>query len=206
MKTITFTLIALFSALVCGCSERKTFTVSEETKVQFRDGDLLFRCGSGMESKAVTSASGAVYSHVGILLFDSVKGEWMVVHAVPGESPKGEPDKLKVESLAEFFDASRAECGAWARVECDDETARSASRYAKMKADEGIEFDDDYQLADSTRLYCTELVWRAYLQVGVDVSEGRREAMPPFVGKEPTCIFPSTIAESGKMRSVEVLF
>lgn len=170
----------LLTMMLSGCEKHGSRVVVDGTE-DFRDGDLVMRCGFGLESKIVKMLSGSDYSHIGILRYDGERGEWTVVHAVPGEAPKGEKELVKVEPLAEYLARDKAGCGAWMRIECGDSTAARAAEYAMKKVEEGVEFDNDYKLSDTSRMYCTELVWQAYLHQGIDISGGgRNETMKPI--------------------------
>ncbi|MBO4673373.1 MAG: hypothetical protein J5616_03390 [Bacteroidaceae bacterium] len=196
-KSVSFLrLCSMLLMLVCfACGEHRTSVVLADDE-GFREGDLVLRCGYGAESQVVTEASQSAYSHIGILHHDSLADEWMVIHAVPGEAERGEPEYVKCEPLAHFYAADRAVSGAWMRVNCADSIAGAASRYAWSKAKAQVEFDNDYQLSDTTQLYCTELIWQAYLHQGIDLSDGHRHSVPTLVCKDGECIFPSDIAES----------
>ncbi len=183
----------LFSLLLFSCGNSHRTQIEIEGAEEFREGDLVLRCGSGMESRAVTTASQAPFSHIGILHYDSISQGWMVVHAVPGESAKGEPEYIKAEAIDKFFSPERAIKGAWLRIRCGDEDAQRAAQYALDKERQRVEFDNDYSLSDTTRLYCTELVWRAYSRQGIDISGGKRSDVPQFICIDGECIFPSHI-------------
>lgn len=166
---------------------------------KLRDGDLLFRCGISTESQAVVAAdrNHGIYSHIGIAFNDG--GVWKVVHAVPGENADG-VDRVKVEPVDSFFLTTRAEHGEAMRLKsCDALLARIAAHWALAK--KGVVFDDDYNWNDSTRLYCTELVQRAYETVGVDLSGGRitHVAMPFFKGD---VVFPSDIQRNDSLTTI----
>jgi hypothetical protein len=160
---------------------------------EWREGDIVFRCGYGVESKAVTMRTSSDYSHVGLLHYDSLKGEWQVIHAVPGEE---EPEYVKSEPVSVFFSPERAGCGAWMRVDCSDSVARQAVQYALNKVAQQVLFDNDYLLDDSTQLYCTELIWRAYQTQCIDVTGGQIEPVPTLFSREGRAIFPSNIERS----------
>ena len=183
-------LIVSIGLVACQC---RTTSVNVSGQEEWREGDLVLRCGNGMESRAVTQSSHSIYSHVGLLHYDSLREEWQVVHAVPGED---EPEYIKAEPIEVFFSSERAKNGAWLRVRCSDESARDAVRYALTKMDKNVLFDNDYLLADSTSLYCTELVWRAYRTQGIDVTNGRRHSLPTIFSKEGEAIFPNDIEQS----------
>ena len=174
------------------CSHRQA-ALSLEDQDKWREGDLVLRCGNGMESRVVTNRTRSAFSHIGMLHYDSLKSEWQVIHAVPAED---EPEYLKIEPVTRFFCPERAERGAWLRVDCCDSIAREAARYALGKVAERVLFDNDYLLGDSTKLYCTELVWRAYGKQGIDISGGRRHSVPTLFSKEGEGIFPYDIEKS----------
>ncbi|MBR3648093.1 MAG: hypothetical protein IKN59_06880 [Paludibacteraceae bacterium] len=187
-------LLTAMLLLIGGCQRRERVVVEDADS--FRNGDMVLRCGWGAESRAVVHQSGACYSHIGLLLFDSLAGEWTVLHAVPGESPQGEPDYLKREPLSVFFAPDRARCGAWLRIDCTDSVASLAADYCRHKVEQQVLFDNDYLLADTAELYCCELVWLAYLRHGIDISDGNRIDVPTAICKEGECIFPCHIEHS----------
>ena len=189
--------LLLVMLLVLSCSERHKIVVVTGHE-DFREGDLVLRCGYGAESRAVTASSCSFYSHIGLLHQDAGNGGWMVVHAVPGEADPDAPERLKCEPISQFFSPERAIRGAWMRIDCPDSIAQKAARYALEKMEQGVEFDNDYRLSDTTQLYCTELIWQAYLHQGVDVTDGQRQEAPTFICKDGECIFPIDIERSTK--------
>ena len=189
--------------LLCGCSQprRSHVVVGDE---DFRSGDLVLRCGYGTESRVVTAASGSAYSHIGILCRDCLQrgsstAQWMVIHAVPDEAEEGEAECVKCEPLSSFFASDRASCGAWMRVDCPDSIALAAARYARRKVEAKVEFDRDYLLSDTTQLYCTELVYQAYLHQGLDITSGHRHQVPTLFSQDGECVFPNDIEESNQI-------
>lgn len=166
---------------------------------QLRDGDLVFRCGVSVESHAVMDMdkTQGKYSHIGIAINDGDK--WCVVHAVPGENVDG-VDRVKIEPIDTFFLTTRAVHGALMRLNgCDKHAAQQAARVAKSYI--GVEFDDHYDWNDSTRLYCTELVYRAYKKVGVDLRGDRitHVSLPFFKGD---IVFPSDIYRNDSLTTI----
>lgn len=186
-------LFVFVGVLSNGCRHSCPTVPYEAAQTEWREGDLVLRCGYGIESRAVTRQSKSVYSHIGVLHYDSVSAEWQVVHAVPAEN---EPEYVKVEAVSTFFSPERAQRGGWLRVDCNDTIAREAARYALDKVSARVLFDNDYSLADTTQLYCTELAWRAYRAQGIDIAGGRRQPAPVFFCKEGEGIFPNDIERS----------
>lgn len=143
-----------------------------------RPGDLAFRRGQGLTSRAVLAADrGGHYSHVGIVVRDSAG--WSVVHAVPGE---GGGDRVKREPVEVFFQPRRAANGAVLRT-ADAAAAARAAAAAVTKI--GVPFDHGYELSDTARLYCTELIRLVFARQGIDPTGGRRSRidLPGFDGE-----------------------
>ena len=190
---VSFICVMLLLTAV-GCKRKVQVTVPDDAP--FRNGDIVFRRGYGAQSRAVANASRSVWSHTGVLVRDTVADIWTVVHAVPGEAPQGEPDYVKQEPLKVFFGHDRAQAGAWLRVNCTDSMASRAAEYAIGKAAEHVQFDNDYLLSDTTSLYCTELVWRSYLSVGIDITDGNRHYVPQMFSADGEGIYPADIENS----------
>lgn len=186
-KTCNIAFSLLAGAVLSACSGRENSFDGSSLAIDttgFRNGDLILREGPSAESHAVKLASGAQYSHVGILVRDEGQREWDVVHAVPSEE---DPERVKREPLTVFLRTDRALSACSHRVDCPDEVAEAAARYACSKI--GTPFDNDYSLSDTTQLYCTELVWQAYRHQGIDVSGGRRHSVGIW-GFDNDYIFP----------------
>ena len=89
------------------------------------------------------------------------------------------------------------------RVDCSDSLALAAAKYAHGKVEAKVEFDRNYLLSDTTRLYCTELVYRAYLHQGLDITSGHRHQVPTLFSTEGACVFPNDIEESNLILFVQ---
>jgi len=167
---------------------------------ELREGDVVLRMGGGVTSHAVAAADrGGRYSHVGIVV-DSC-GHPMIVHAVPGEPDfAGDVDRVKMDSPEKFFSSMTASCGA-VRRPANRAAAHKAASWAMAAYRRGTAFDHNYDSADTSRLYCTELVARAYFKAGLDV------AGPPahdvnLPGLHTRCWLPSDFGESHRLTTV----
>ena len=199
---IVAALIVYICMLLSGCNGHKPNEVLDlSDSTYWREGDIVLRCGWGMESRAVVVNGRSSYSHTGLLHKDNHSG-WQVVHAVPGEDI---PEFVKSEAVELFFQPKRARYGAWLRVGCCDSLAAQATNYALRKVDEHVLFDNSYLLDDTTEIYCTELVWRSYGSVGIDVSSGLRHEVPHMFSNEGECILPSDIEMSKTTQYVKPL-
>ena len=168
----------------------------------FESGDVIFRRGRDVMSRIVLTADGrSDYSHAGILLRNG--RDMVVVHAVPAEN-MGDTDSVKSESLESFMDYWKTTAIAVYRLKDSPDRERIAgtvAQYARNAAQARIEFDAEFNLADASRLYCTELVWRAYLSAGLDLVEDRFERLSVPM-RSGTYIFPSTLLQSPQLTRV----
>jgi len=194
-KAICLFLIVAGLAAVMSCSgnARKSRTQVMYDTTDLRNGDLLFRNGIGYESRVVTGLSDGKFSHIGIAYHDG--SQWNVIHAVPGENEKGEPEYLKCEPISEFYYYSRAKLGGLARVSCTDSIANTVAEKALHIVNRKVLFDNNYDINDTTELYCTELVRLVYLAEDIDLCEDRWHRIP-ILNTKAHVIFPEDIWNS----------
>lgn len=183
LRQIVYLFVIVTLTLLCACSHsgRKT---KRNIPVELHNGDIAFRRGEGIASRAVlmTNARGS-FSHVGVVL--NIDNQWFVVHEVPFESESLEEDKICCESAEIFFGEAKAASGALYRFQgADSLMVSGVYKYVMRQVERELPFDHDYDLSDSTKQYCSEMVWRSYMSQGVDLSQGRRTkvTMPGFAG------------------------
>ena len=205
-----FSITLLLSALLVtttGCStkhhkakEKKAPTSLLPQDAELRPGDVVFRRGEGLTSQVVLVADReGEYSHTGIVV-DSC-GTLLIVHAVPGEPDfEGDPDRVKADLPAHFFSSQLASLGEVCRP-ADSAIAARAAQVAWNAYQRHTLFDHNYDDADTTRFYCTELVAFAFKQAGVDLTEGRGHHIN-LPTMQQDCLFPSDIYESDFLKSI----
>lgn len=200
---VSFIVTAILMAAVTTACDRQSAGPRSllPSDVVLCEGDIVLRCGGGMASRAVLMAdSRGEYSHVGIVV-DSA-GVMMVVHAVPDEPDyPGDPDRVKMEPPHRYFDAGRATRGCVMR--CSD---TAVARRAAVKAVELYRrrtlFDHEYDDADTTRVYCCELVETAYRVAGMPVAAlPRHNISLPWLNLE-SVILPSDFRCSAQLKVV----
>ncbi len=192
LNTIILAAVALVIAAFISCSSQPSGNKIKVDATGLRNGDLIFREGPSFNSKVVKSMSDSQFSHVGMIYRS--KGKWMVVHAVPDESESHETDYVKCEPIESFLDPTKAKSAKFMRVKCNNQQALNAVRYAISKANDKTLFDNDYDLNDTTRLYCTELVCQAYKHQGIDLVPKINKIS--VFGKEKEVIFPVDLLKS----------
>jgi hypothetical protein len=118
-----------------------------------RSGDLVFlttRTMRGLIVRWFAPAADADYSHVGFVVVQD--GEPWVLHADPTAG------RVVTERLADVVRGASASRADFVRLDASGSaTARVVARASALAA-AGVPFDDDFDLADPSRLYCTELV------------------------------------------------
>lgn len=193
MKKLRYGLLAfIFFLSIQGiyhlCSSYKSIdSIVEIDTTKIRTGDLIFRQGISTASELVRHLDTQQFSHVGLLI--KYRGLWHVLHAVPGESDDNR-DTVKLEPLNQFLRKDRCEKAEVVSIPCSETVSQHAAQYALTKL--GLPFDDTYNLSDSSKYYCTELVWQAYLHQDIDISKGKRHKLR-FLGSEKSVLLPSDL-------------
>ena len=199
MKKLFTIMIAV--AMLASCAETEQRSILPEG-CELRTGDVVFRRGSGLTSRAVLAADrNGAYSHIGIVV-DSC-GVMMVVHAVPGEPDyEGDPDRVKMDTPQRFFSSMNARIGEVKRLRGDSATALWAARFAVDVYKRGTLFDHDYDDSDTTKMYCCELIDFVYRKAGRPLA-GQKRHYFHLPGLNPIrCILPSDICNSGELDTV----
>ena len=139
---------------------RPPFPARCSTATALREGDLVFRRGQGLWSEvfAEASAHDRRFSHVGVLL--RAGGSWQVAHA-SAEDLTG-VGCAAIEPLRTFLrDTSAFEIR---RPRLEAVQLRQFVAMLRGAVRDRIPFDTGFSLATRERVYCTELVWLAWIQ------------------------------------------
>ncbi len=198
LAIIILTLLTFIIFFSFNSSSIDTYSYDNQLEIDIsllENGDIIFRKGRSFVSQMVLQIdSRSPFSHVGIIMKneDSV----FVIHSVPDEDDDG-IDKVKIDDLKTFLLFDRASAISVYRL--NNENVQSikniAVNYAKEKAIAGIPFDGGFDLSNDERLYCTELIWKAFKKGGIDLIEGNFDQLYTPFGKGPY-ILPSTLLES----------
>lgn len=163
------------------------------------DGDLVFRRGRSMLSRAVIVMDPAsTYSHVGIAIADPTGGI-SIIHASPPDA--GGPAGVRRDPLADFVATHQATAVAAYRPHAPVAVRRAAAHEAARLHSLSVPFDADFDLTSADRVYCTELVWRAYTAAGIDITAGRRTTVG-LAGWRRVAILPTTLTGSPLLHPV----
>lgn len=132
------------------------------------------------------------FSHVGIV-GQEVDDNPLVYHCLPAASGRSGMQRIPVDQfllLGQGFGHTHLRL----RNEAELLGARAAARAENYHKDQ-IAFDSMFQLWSEKALYCSEMVWRAYLHAGMDLLNGKFTALQ-LLGTESPFILPDDLAQS----------
>ncbi len=167
----------------------------------FATGDLVFRRGRDLVSSLVlASEDGGNYSHVGIIWRSD--GTPYVIHTLPPEDDDaGLGGGARVEPLSAFLAPLVARAAGLYRLRGSGDAPARASAAALAYAMRQVPFDSAFDLTSDSRLYCTELAWRAFKTAGVDLVDGHFDRLP-LPGLSGPVLLPSRLSQSPHLRLV----
>jgi hypothetical protein len=136
----------------------------------FQNGDLIFRKGTGFFSGVFSKAGDrdTPYSHVGIIFVD--REHIFVIHTDASElTGKG---FARIERLEDFVDKKNSIYAGLYRLkqksQCyGNKVTELALEYVKQR----IPFDRKFDLTTENELYCSELVYQAYMKAGLNITD-----------------------------------
>lgn len=202
LLTLKIALLIAICLINIGCGNGNSPRADySELLLRLEEGDLLFRKGTGIVGHIVTSVDNrGEFSHVGIVVRRG--DEWQVIHAVPHEPDfEGDFDRVKIESVDSFLGRyPNATIGHYRTTLASEQVAIAVLNATRL-CNESIPFDHDYDLSDTTHLYCTEFVEYVYSLAGISLSEGRRTELS-FPALSGSYIMPSDLTESSYLKPI----
>lgn len=165
-----------------------------------KNGDIIFRKGHGFVTEMVLLADGqSSYSHTGIIVINENRVH--VIHAVPDEAENG-IDLIKNENLSDFLNSAKTEAAVVYRLKKDSSgTAFKAAQKAEEYFNYGLLFDAALDLKTDDKLYCTELVWKAFKFAGLDLIDEKFNHFDTPIRKG-LYIFPSSLLGSKHLTQI----
>lgn len=163
--------IAAVSLFLFACNSPTEKQVERSIeKAGFQDGDIIFQTSESRQCEAVQLATHSPYSHCGIIFKDN--GKWMVYEAV---------QPVKKTPLNEWIARGKDGVFVTKRLK-NDESILSNKVVQNMKeyctSMLGKSYDIYFEW-DNEKIYCSELVWKAYKEkAGIEV--GRLQQLKDF--------------------------
>jgi hypothetical protein len=131
-------------------------------------GDVVFRSGRDATSHMLSqlNPSDKSWSHCGIVIIEH--GYPFVYHSIGGED---NPDqKLKRDSARLWFSSKTNSGLGVARYPLSEKGLRRLTETVRRLYSEGRMFDMEFNLKSDDRLYCSEFVYKAFIQATEDSS------------------------------------
>lgn len=159
-----------FSLLAASCNHSSSCKIDCS---QFREGDIILRKGRGLISDLIVSSlkDTLPYSHCGILV--SEKNEWKVIHSIAREL--SDVDGVQICSLNRFLADCDKQC--YMIVRSRSATAGlQIAKSARYYVGQNIPFDYQFNLADSSAFYCSELpihILKYHCKIPINYSDKR---------------------------------
>lgn len=133
-----------------------TYKLTSQEISLLKNGDILLRHGYGMVSDMIVTTLHEDYdiSHCAVLVKDS--NQFKLIHSV--SQSLSDFDGVQSQSLNRFVSDSKENSLIVVRFKGDSNEiiAKRAKYYLSMK----IPFDNDFDIKDTAKFYCTELIWK----------------------------------------------
>jgi hypothetical protein len=156
------------------------YELTPEEIALLNDGDIILRRGPGMVSDMIIKVLNEDHniSHCGIVV-GRPDGLW-VVHSVSNNV--SDQDGMQADRLADFVEQSIPGSIVVTRFRSENDNS-GLSRRAVDLLRQKIPFDHHFDLADTTSIYCSELLWRILRdEYGVDVFQEATDAEGKYFG------------------------
>ena len=160
MKNITL-LILLLLCSACATVDARTITKNKISKIEqnLQTGDLVFQYTNTRIAKITESVTGSPVTHVGIVI--KRRGRLMILEA---------SKRVKFTPVGQFLKKSKnGWYGIWRRrVPLSDKQKKLLVKNSRDWL--GKPYDSKFSWS-SKEIYCTELVYKMYEQIGIKISD-----------------------------------
>ena len=202
-KHTLYTIAIIISILtMIQCSGPEQPKLSPKIPIEkLQAGDIAFRRGESIASEVVLyNDIDGRYSHVGLVV--ETDSGLMVAHSVPGETSTQETiDVIQIEHINHFFEPKVSVRGEIMRMNLDSAQRHLLNILALKKVDDKVPFDHNYDLSDTTKLYCTELLELLFKNIGIDLALGRFTPIN-VPGLSNNYIMPSDIYNNNNLKTI----
>lgn len=202
-KHTLYTIAIIISILtMIQCSGPEQPKLSPKIPIEkLQAGDIAFRRGESIASEVVLyNDIDGRYSHVGLVV--ETDSGLMVAHSVPGETSTQETiDVIQIEHINHFFEPKVSVRGEIMRMNLDSAQRHLLNILALKKVDDKVPFDHNYDLSDTTKLYCTELLQLLFKNIGIDLAQGRITPIN-VPGLSNNYIMPSDIYNNNNLKTI----
>ncbi len=151
--------------------EKANYRLSKDEYKLIKDGDIILRHGYGFVSDMIvqTLEEDLAISHCAIIVKND--SAINVIHSV--SQTVSDFDGVQVQDIRQFVHESKMNSIIVLRYRYNDkQNAASVSERASYYLDRRIPFDLSFNIEDTTRFFCTEFIWKVFLDaLEVDIFE-----------------------------------
>lgn len=138
-------------------------STAEQRDSRFKDGDIIFHSSSSDQSQAIHLATNSIYNHVGLIFYLNDKP--MVLETLSTVRYTPLADWIRRGTSGHYVVKRLANAGTLLTTTKSKELHKQARRHLNKPYDVYFEWSDN-------KLYCSELVWKAYFQtLGLKIGE-----------------------------------
>jgi uncharacterized protein YycO len=187
----------------------KKYVFGNKTKLEYQNGDMILQTNTSGQGLAIQLATNSKYTHIGVLFKEN--NEWMVYEAV---------QPVQKVTLSEFI--LRGENSQYTILRLKNDSLVKLDHVTqKMKNYLLKQIDKDYDWVfnwSEEEMYCSELVYKAYLNAGIKISDTKllkdyklshpivqaqlKERYGNNIPLNDTMVAPSDIAEDHRLKVV----
>ena len=143
-------------------ARKKSFSTKgiAETQALLSNGDIILRTGNDVISSlfAQLNTHDQTYSHCGITFFE--KDKWVVYHSIGGEDNPNE--KLRKDPLETFISSGHNLGYGVCHYPINSMQEHRLFKIVDSFYTNGVPFDMQFDLKTDDRLYCAEMVYKAF--------------------------------------------
>lgn len=157
--------ILFFGLQGCTSAPVESNSVPDEVEIEYwkrtlQNGDVLFRLGYGPVSEWINQRQKSNFnvSHAGIAV--QIEGKWLVVHSISGMLEA--QDGVQISTLPQFVLEAQPATVFIMRYAVSKAHRLSAAKNALNYWKKGIRFDHQFNSVDSSKMYCSELIFSSY--------------------------------------------
>jgi len=147
-----------------------TYILNDKDKDLIQDGDIILRYGHGLVSDYIVNSFNEKYSisHCGIIN-KKENGEIEIIHSESSSFLL--EDGIQRQDFDGFTDAGHKNSVLIVRFnKCKNEDLKKITKRAQYYLDQNIPFAYTCHPEDTTRMFCSEIIWHVFLDVyGVDI-------------------------------------
>jgi hypothetical protein len=192
------TVICVGCALLLCTPRSDRITPAHNTDIH--TGDIVFLAGNSLRSQLVRllEPGDGTLSHVGIAVWG---GDTLsIIHASPPHKDRSR-SCVSREPLDSLILRLHPRTIAVYRVGTDSSVIAAAARWATIHSDAGTPFDDRFSLQSDSALYCTELIYKAFVYAGVSLTDVTPDTISTLFGTLEV-LFPATLTASASLHPI----